>query len=51
MVGVLRKEVGEKLGKVYRMEEVTIGKGCNDAKTCAHVCIDTAEGEYIKNYR
>lgn len=47
--GALRKEVGEILGKICKTEDVTIVS--NDARSCAHVRINTTQAEYIKNDR
>ena len=48
MFGSLRKEVGEAISKVYKMEGVTIIKA---ATLPDHVCLNTTEDERVKSSR
>ena len=60
MFGNLRKEVGDILGKVCRMEDVTISlqdgrcndhQGCDIAGSCAYVCFYPAQNKCLKDCR
>ena len=51
MFGTLRRGVGEILGKVCKMEKSGDHKGSDNARSCSHVCIDSAEKECVKSDR
>ena len=51
MFGELRREVGEAIGKVCKMEGVTIIKVKNVTRSCTYVCFDSAKGKRRKNNR
>ena len=44
MFGQLRKEVGEAISKVCKMEGGNDHKGSNAARPCAYVCVDPTKG-------
>ena len=49
MFGNLRKEVGEIIGKVCKMEGVTIIKAATlPDRSCTYVCFNPAKGKCIK---
>lgn len=51
MFGKLRKDLGEILGKVCKMEGVAILKAATLPKICTYVCINSTEAKYVKNNR
>ena len=51
MFGTLRKEVGEILGKVCRNGGRHDHKGGNAARSCAYVCVNSAQIKCIKRGR